>query len=737
MFNLFTFHNKGFLPGFGAIAGSVIGTGASIGESLSLGDQNMPPLNINPGDIKKLDHIIENIKNKKLDQLNGLLEHIETDLEEYRKEHNNSDELKDLEELVKNIKQKLSTVSDVREIRKLEKELEAALEKKQKELGINALGDKKKESALDKVKGMMDKLKAIGSIGIDLYNQYKNDKGQLAAINNAIRQREDMILKLRQYEDEVYEIIIPMLKDMQSDLKKIAESLKNKSRVQLDITKWKSQTRLRDMKLEMHELTAGFQVESSLARLIEKQEETMNTLINIYDRIDNYHDQQELGDYIGNICSAGAKRIQITDQNLANSIDELEIAIRSNILIKQYTSTINALKQWVFPFAKVYLQELKRPDQFKLDNNLDNQVEEAKAEIEKINRKIKIYKTSVQKSDEYIHNGEFSSEYVSTNPFYVWKNENNNEMLSKLLSGEEVLFKADILNSPIGKNGIKFNLVELNFKIPDQEKNLQAELNEKLKLFLVNAIHLGNSYYRCDKKIYSISSPSQTIEYSLEKKEDGTPVDQNVVYKKIKDGDLMLSPYALWKFRLVSTKNAEAFKELEKFKGKIDLELTGLGGYISNAIDASELNIEDYYKSDDTIIKEIEYDENLFIKNFKGKVSRPFSKFFHKKSTYLPNEMISTSLDFEKNTNNELKLINSTKEENFLNKINSSSIDTFGNLILGQMVVGKLFGSNKYLSGHNYVSPDLRREMKINELGKRISQVLKEKEDEYEVDLIG
>ena len=685
----------------------------------------MPPLNIKPGDLKNLDDIIESIKNKKLDQLNGLLENIEKDLEDYRKEHNNSNELKDLEELVKTIKEKLKTVTDVKEIRKLENELQIALEKKQNELNIL---DDKKSPALEKVKGMMGKLKTIGSIGIDLYNQYKNDKGQLAAINNAIQQTENTILKLRQYEDEVYDTIVPMLKDMQSDLKKISESIKNKTHVQLDISKWKTQTRLRDMKLEMHQLTEGFKVESNIARLIEKQEETMNTLINIYDRIDNYQDQQVLGDYLANICSAGAKQIQITDQNLANAINELEIAIRSNVVLKQYISTINALKQWVFPFAQVYLKELKLPDQFKLDNNLDNQIEQAKAEIEKISNKIKIYKTSIQKSDEYIHNGEFNSKYESTSPFYVWKNEKNNEMIFKLLSGDEVLLKANVLDSPIGKNGIKFNLIELNFKVNDE--NLQIELNKKLNLFLMNAIHLGNSYYRCNKKIYSITSPSQTIEYSLEKKEDGTPVDQNNVYKKIKAGDLMLSPYSLWKFRLVSTKDEKAFEELKKYKDKINLELVGYGGYIANGINASDLNIEDYYKYDDTIINEIE-DDSSFVSNLKTMTTRLFSKW-----NYLSSDLWNYLSNGIRSVDNFPKLTNFNQEKNALKEVEVSSMDTFGNLVLGQIVVGKLFGSNKHLSDNYYLSPDLKKKMEINELTNRVLPILKQKEEEYEFDLI-
>lgn len=332
----------------GAFAGSVINGAVGIGEGIALGDQSgLPPLNLKDEDVKNLNGILERFKTKKIDELKKLIEVLLKDLEDYRKENNNSNELKDLEEKVLVVQEKLKNATGS-ELNNLLKEVKQILVDKENELkNKKILVAAEKGIALKKVGEMLGKFRTIANLGYDVYNKYKNDKGQLAVINNAIQQNESIIARLREYENEIYETIIPMLHEMQGDLKKVSESLKNKSQVALDVTKWKTQMVLRDMKLEMHQLTQGFKVEENISRCIEKQEETMNTLVNIYDRIETYQDQQTLGNYLANICSASAKKIKISNPDLANSVNELEIAIRSNIVLKQYASSINALKQWV------------------------------------------------------------------------------------------------------------------------------------------------------------------------------------------------------------------------------------------------------------------------------------------------------------------------------------------------------------------------------------------------------
>ena len=735
MFNSLKFIALGlsFLGPWGLLVGAAIEAGVAVGESLAFGDQSMPPLNVKDKDIQNLNGILERINSRNIDELKEMLGNLSKALEKFREEHDDSDKLKDLEEIVNSVKERLKTASG-KEVRDLQKELEQALARKENELKNQKMLANEEEEALKEVKRMAKMIKSIVILGIKTYNQYKNDKEKLAAIDDAIKQTENTILKLKQYENAIFDTISPMLHQMEGDLKKVADSLKNKTQVSLDVSRYRMQSTLRTMKLQMHELTQGFKVEGRLARCIEQEEEAMNTIINIYEHIENYHDQQNLANYIANICSVSAGRINVTDPNLIRAIDELEIAIRSNVLLKQYRIAIEALKQWVFPFAKGYLEDLMRPEELKQKDNLTDQVEAASSEIETIKRNVELYKTFITKEDQYIHIADFDSKGVSTRPFFVWKNEEHKKLIPTLLSGGEVLVYADILGSPRGKSAIKFNLVEINLKA--KNKTLQNEMDEKLKYFKVIATHLGNSYYEFNKKIYSITTPSQTIVYNFERRTDGIPKDANDVYLKILGGDLKLSPYAMWKIKLNDTRDVDTFDDLKKYENETDLELVGKGSYIY--IDAdfniSALQVDDYYQRDDTVfVNENATNEESFIDSLKNKASRFLAGLFQQKSF--------DQESFESTR----RAVGHYPKEHFASfahpKITSSTgnalgtisgfVDTVGNLLLGQIVVGKLYGPNKHLNSSTYVSPDLRRSMKVNELTRKILPVLKRNKNEF------
>ncbi|GIY03652.1 hypothetical protein CDAR_526661 [Caerostris darwini] len=108
-------------------------------------------------------------------------------------------------------------------------------------------------------------------------------------------------------------------------------------------------------------------------------------------------------------------------------------------------------------------------------------------------------------------------------------------------------------------------------------------------------MHLCNSYYRYKGKFYLIISDRQQIHYSYEKNSVGEPVRVNNVYTKIRNGDLMLSPFAVWEVKLTEATDKHSFQELEVYKDKVDLELAGRGTYVAG--DVEELSFtEDEYK---------------------------------------------------------------------------------------------------------------------------------------------
>ncbi|CAG8763383.1 5554_t:CDS:1, partial [Gigaspora rosea] len=83
----------------------------------------------------------------------------------------------------------------------------------------------------------------------------------------------------------------------------------------------------------------------------------------------------------------------------------------------------------------------------------------------------------------------------------------------------------------------------------------------------------------------------------FEKKNTKEPLRNNEAYNKIKRGELMLSPYTMWKIKLEPINKAD-FNKISKYEKEVDLELVGLGKYIRDRKDSDDLNliVENYYK---------------------------------------------------------------------------------------------------------------------------------------------
>ncbi|GBN84786.1 hypothetical protein AVEN_6331-1 [Araneus ventricosus] len=575
-----------FLGPVGEIAGTVIDAASTVGESLALNNQEKI-LNI-PTDVESslttLKEKIEIMRDQKVAYLNKLLNNVS---EEIKK---NPEKLGDMTSKIEDIREKLQKVSDkeldFKHVSVLESELEENIKKKGVELKTHS-SDKKSVDALKAIEKITQVVQ-FGSLFSKMHGEMKEDKEKMDTITKSMEEMKDKIVMLREYEKNIYDTTAPMLQEMEDHLKDISAKLGTKSHVALDVTKWQVQSSLKDMKLQMQQLTEGHDVKDDLSRSIEKLDEVMTTLINVYDRIQSYQDQQNLANYIADISSVPASNINIKDQQLVNAVNHLEFVIRANIVLEQYKSAIDALKQWVFPFADRYIERHMLPSQLELDNNIENLVENAARQIEAINQKIALYDASIMKGDQYLECEEFSSRYVSTQPFFVWKDEEYRSSISNLLSGKEVVLKADVKESAPHKDAIKFSEIDFDLKLKNE--TAQPLLYETLKAFDIRATHLGNSYYRYANKISLITSDSVTISYSYEKNDDGIPIRSNGVYSRLKSGDLLLSPYTLWKLRIIKRTSKYSFQDLEKYKNEINVELSGLGSYV----DTSEIGFAEY-----------------------------------------------------------------------------------------------------------------------------------------------
>ncbi|XP_069673870.1 uncharacterized protein [Periplaneta americana] len=508
----------------------------------------------------------------------------------------NSKELNDLKTPIAALKERLNEVNaadedDPDQITNIEQDLKRELENKVKKVNKNA------GNAIEVLENALKAL-TVAEVCVDVYQRCNNDQSKLNCISNSIKQTQSKIDQLKSYENQIHKFVSPIMKDVQSYVKDVQNSLPAMSKMYLRIKRREVQTTLKDMKLKMCDFTEGFKTQEKFACCFDKIDDTISTLIGLYDQIESYSEHKQFIDYIADMNSERLSSTEIESEELRDALSKVDKLITFNILLSEYERFVAAFKQWVFPFAEYYLRDLSLPTTLVPSDDLDNQAGNIQNQLEFLKRKLKEYNSSIITGiDDSIHHEEFNSDQEVTEPFFVWRNEKYKESISKLLSGEAVTLKADILNG-VKKSSLKFRSIEINLKCPTVKS--QEELNSILKHFRVILKHHGNSYYQCGGKFYVIRSESQTVQYSFARKQNGEPVSQISVYKKIKNGDFMLSPYAMWTIQLARYKG-EGFKELGKYKDCVDLELIGEGRYVKSTFKIAQMKLQRYYETDDSI----------------------------------------------------------------------------------------------------------------------------------------
>lgn len=248
---------------------------------------------------------------------------------------------------------------------------------------------------------------------------------------------------------------------------------------------------------------------------LQKMNEAFETMINIYDRIDTYYDQEKLGDFIATIATNDDTKINVTDPVLGPTLTRLDVIISANVILNQYKLAIDAFKQSVFPFANFYLEQYRLPANLSVQHSTDNLIHEAVNNIESLQSKIQEYDNSVIKgNDKFITTAIFNASLASSWAFIEWPSSDYRQSVRDLFAGKEISLRADI-KLGLKINAVKFNIVELMFKTRHQD-----DLNAQLLQFKIHITHTGNSYYRCGASIFTIESPKLELEYSFEKVND-------------------------------------------------------------------------------------------------------------------------------------------------------------------------------------------------------------------------
>ncbi|XP_055303228.1 uncharacterized protein LOC129568912 [Sitodiplosis mosellana] len=383
------------------------------------------------------------------------------------------------------------------------------------------------------------------------------------AARSLSKKSENLLRSLEMQEKHLYEAIIPQLHEIESSVTAMELKISNQSYVELDLSKWRVQSLLKDLKAYFNRLTIGFTIEGDVKQIIDKINEGMCVLIGVYDRIDSYVEKLELSALMANMATTSHRT---GNDELNKVISSLEKIIQTNIILEQYESVVHAFRQHMFPFVHLNMTNCWLTSKSTDNTDADVLVEQAIERIDYLAKQLTSASISIEKYDKDIIN-------IKSDDLYTWKNAEIQPQIGQLLQGDEIVLKADIANG-INQNAVKFNEIAINFKVSDDK--VQTELNEKLEDFDVTLTMMGNCYYRCGNRSYYVPIDENiVIEYSMKKDEQGHPKSSNEVYRKIKDGTYFLSPYTTWSIKL-SNKNGNDFHDLAKLKNMaIDLKLVG------------------------------------------------------------------------------------------------------------------------------------------------------------------
>lgn len=211
---------------------------------------------------------------------------------------------------------------------------------------------------------------------------------------------------------------------------------------------------------------------------------------------------------------------------------------------------------------------------------------------------------------------------TANQPFFSWKRDLHSAEIDTLLqegrnkqgqSDEIILSSISEVHNPLSYSAVKFNEVRLRIKHTNPSQ--QTKLDNYLKHFQVYLTHSSDSFYRFNSKIYRLGG---NLDLSAD---EGTSTrlllvhglidtdaseEINSAFQKLRNGELMLSPYTIWSLKLVMIRTApkNSFTELSGYSKNVYLELVGSGSFVDEEQmthpEKASLSVETYYQNETT-----------------------------------------------------------------------------------------------------------------------------------------
>jgi hypothetical protein len=418
-------------------------------------------------------------------------------------------------------------------------------------------------------------------------NWYKMDHQSdiLLQINNCINEVNKKKNQLSIFEFYFGNLLRPIVSNTIDKLDKCTRTLATASASKLFFSKREIRDVCEKAKKKIISQTQGFKICSELVHKMDQFAELLETILTYFEHMDGHRNHANFAKFIAEIHLADTTNLN--DQYSVALFYLKQMNSKYNVL-EQLCQAESAVKQWLFPFAYIYLDNLI-DDSVEISEGQDSTNHFLNTICKKLGKMI-----DITGKDECTVNNERDRNIIRLTEdhlFYCFPCEGNNRSLIKnILKGNEVLIKT-IQNGPSTYDGLKFSEIKLLLKIKNKNKIDEPELGVCLKKFEISMTHMGPSYYQFNEKVWTINNSPLEIVHIF----DGNR--KNQVYEKTKEGNPMLSPFTTWKIQLRSAEKGanDPFKILDKFHDNIELEFVGKGSYIRSGCKISDKDIERYY----------------------------------------------------------------------------------------------------------------------------------------------
>lgn len=442
----------------------------------------------------------------------------------------------------------------------------------------------------------ISKLTTLSRGFVEVYNEYKHNDTQLDTIIEYIDKVYSILHFEKKHEDTIYVFVYQLLQRIEDIILSAFENSEKVSILAFEISKWNIPLMLNRIKKMSKQLPDSYQAKGYPVHIIEYLGGASSAFTGVFERIQNYLKQKQLESHLADTTYAISKGIKFSDKVFEKHYERIKKGLGSNLVLQHYKKAADTFKQFVFPVADFYFKDIILPSHFNIYDDIADIVSMAIAQIDLMLNKVEDYKKSVLDGDGIVGRKDFGSrKFRSENPFFVWKNEQYNDIIANLMSGNEVTVIAEINSCDLKDDAIKFNRIDFYFT--SHNETIQESVNSVMEYFEITVSHLGNSHYRYGDDIYLITSDPLTIVYLYENDENGRALHSGGAYEYLENVDITLSPFASWKIKLDLQYEDSSFDDLMVFKDHVDLEMGGNGFYISKEKENTlDLKVKKYYK---------------------------------------------------------------------------------------------------------------------------------------------